>query len=91
MSTAAVAKYMLQAKAEQAFWSAKNPRLQIEPCDCLNGRLTRLHHQRQRDSFWRDITSHAVNFEKILTPLEDRINEVNRIDLGSSKQLLGFS
>ncbi|KAL0056161.1 hypothetical protein WJX82_008314 [Trebouxia sp. C0006] len=64
-----------QAKAEQAFWSAKNPRLQIEPCDCLNGRLTRLHHQRQRDSFWRDITSHAVNFEKILTPLEDRINE----------------
>jgi len=64
----------MQARAEQAFWSAKDQHLQKEMFD-LNV-LTRLHHQDQRASFCHDVTTDADKFEKILTPLEHRINKV---------------
>ena len=75
MFTAAEAQYMLQARAEQAFWSAKDQCVQQEKYD-LSPAFARLRHQDQRTSFWNDITTDADMFEKILTPLEHRINKV---------------
>ena len=74
MFTAADLPQMLQARAEQAFWSDKDQHLQKEMFN-LNG-LTRLRHLSQRASFCHDVTTDADKFEKILTPLEHRINKV---------------
>ena len=73
---------MWQAQAERAFWSAKDQRLQKEMFD-LNASWTRLRHQDQRASFCHDVTTDADKFEKIILPLEHRINKVTNIDLGS--------
>ncbi len=73
---------MLQAQAERAFWMAKDQLLQKEMFD-LNAALARLRHQDQRASFCHDVTADADKFEKIIVPLEHRINKVTNIDLGS--------
>ena len=75
MFTAADVHCILQARAEQAFWSAKDQHLQKEMFD-LDAALARLRHQDQRASFWHDMTTDSDKFEKILTPLEHRINKV---------------
>jgi len=75
MFTAAEAQCMLQARAEQAFWSAKDQCLQQEMCH-LSPAFARLRHQDQRISFWNDVTTDADVIEKVLTPLEHRIIKV---------------
>ncbi len=59
---------MLQARAEAAFWSAKDQRLQREMFNL--DVLTSLHDPDQQASVSHDVTTDADKFEKILTPLE---------------------
>lgn len=66
---------MLQAQAERAFWMAKDQLLRHEMFD-LNAACARLRHQDQRTSFCQDVTTDADKFEKVIVPLDHRINKV---------------
>ncbi len=55
---------------------AKDKRLQKEMFD-LNAATARLQNREQRASFCRDVTTDADMFEKIIVPLDHRINKVN--------------
>ena len=79
MFTAVDLSQMSQATAEQAFWSTKDQHLQKEMFNL--DVLTRLHDPDQQASFSHDVTTDADKFEKILTPLEHRINKVTVTEL----------
>lgn len=64
-----------QAQAERAFWMAKDQLLRHEMFD-LNAACARLRHQDQRTSFCQDVTTDADKFEKVIVPLDHRINKV---------------